>query len=114
MNKLLMALTLLLVSGCAGATIGNPQGKAGITQAEFSYSKDKGLHGKIISGREHERTELAVKSPEGVEVHYSADGTKAFEGQKVRAGVEKAVSAEVGSVLGSDVVKTIVAPVKLP
>lgn len=82
-----------LLSACAGALPGNPQGLAGINKGEFEYDPQTGkVSGEVIGGKESEAVKLSVKTPDGLEVTYSAKGVKAFDGQAVRAAVERAVS----------------------
>ena len=103
--KYVALMVIVVLAGCAGATPWNPQNNAGLTRASFSYDKDKALHGEIVSGREHEKTSLRIKSPDGLEVEYSADGTKAFEGQENRSKVEKKVSGDTQKALDMDILK---------
>ena len=106
MNRRIFAPAAILVlavvlSGCAGAVPWNDQTKAGLTVAEVEWCEsaetaDKYLCGaRIVDGKEKKDVTLTIRLPNKAEVHYSAQGVKAFPAHKVRAAVEEAISADV-------------------
>lgn len=101
MRHTIIALPLLL-SACAGALPWNTQSKAGITDAVVTWceskdaTKDKYVCGaRLTDGKEKTYIALKIDTPDGSHLKYTARDVKAFQGQQVRAAVEKAVSADV-------------------
>lgn len=95
MRAFIAALFAITLVGCAGAVPGNPQGYSGINHATFEYPTEEGtITGDIWGGKQQDTVAITIKHPSGVEVTYSASGTEAFEGQRIRGAVEKAVSAD--------------------
>jgi len=96
-NIALVFLLLPFLAACAGAIPGNQQGYAGINKAEIEFDENgKPEYALIVGGKENDSVSLNVKTPDGLEVQYSASGSKAFDGQAVRGAVEQAISADVG------------------
>ena len=93
------ALALVLLSGCAGAVPWNPQGYSGVNLVEAEFVVADGQSGpksiKVVGGKEQEAVSFKATLPDGTAVDYSASGVKAFDGQKLRAAVEDAVSDDV-------------------
>ena len=91
----------LALAACAGAMVGNPQGYAGITDAHVEVGTVKAEEKPYIKevrfrdGKEKQNVEITVKFEGGVPtITYKAEGVTAFDGQKVRAAVEQAVSSD--------------------
>lgn len=88
----------LILSACAGAVPWNPQGYSGINKGVIEFGPDgKPKRAEIIGGKEQTRLVLDADMQSG-KFHYEAVGVRAFDGQKVRAAVEQAVSADVRAV----------------
>jgi len=113
-------LALILFLAACGAIPGNEQVNAGITHAtvKVCQKKDGGVFvcaAEIIDGKEKQNVSLVIKNPVGWQVEYSANGVRAFEGQKIRGAVEDAISDDlkaaapgiVDSVMGA-IVKAVV------
>lgn len=104
MKKTLLAggATLALLSGCAGAVPWNPQGYSGINIVEAEFTVAEGQSGpkriRVVGGKEQEEVSFKASLPDGTAVAYSAMGVRAFDGQKIRAAVEQAVSDDVKAV----------------
>ena len=107
--KIIAVIALMLavagLTACAGATLGNPQGYAGITKADVDVGIAKQGEVPYIKsvtfwdGKEKQSIALTVEFLDGrPKVTYAATGVAAFDGQKVRAEIEKAVSADVKAV----------------
>lgn len=96
MRAFIAALFAITLVGCAGATPWtNPAQYAGINYATFEYPTEQGaITGTLYGGKEQGSVGITIRHPSGVEVEYTATDVKAFEGQKVRAAVEEAVSAD--------------------
>lgn len=95
MRAFIAALFAITLVGCAGAVPWSPQGYAGINHAEFTYPTEQGeIEGVVYGGKENDSVAITIKHPSGIEVTYSASGSKAFEGQSIRGAVEEAVSAD--------------------
>jgi hypothetical protein len=93
---LTLCLILPLLAACAGAIPGNQQGYAGINRAEIEFDEaGKPEYALIVGGKENDSVSLNVKTPDGLEVQYTASGSKAFDGQAVRGAVEQAISGDV-------------------
>ena len=96
------ASALVLLTGCAGAVPWNPQGYSGVNMVEAEFvvadgqSEPKSI--KVVGGKEQEAVSFKATLPDGTVVDYSASGVKAFDGQKLRAAVEDAVSDDVRAV----------------
>lgn len=95
-------ITSFILSGCAaGAVPWNPQGHAGIAEAEVTFcesrdgSKDRYIcSARVIDGKEREDVSLEVALPLKGTVRYRAAGVRAFDGQKAREAVETAISKD--------------------
>lgn len=96
------ALALVSLSGCAGAVPWNPQGYAGINMIEAEFVVADGESGpksiRVVGGKEQEAVSFKATLPDGTAVDYTASGVQAFDGQKLRAAVEDAVSDDVKAV----------------
>lgn len=91
----------LVLAGC-GAVPWNDQVAAGITTATVEWCHAGDPPAAYIcavefkDGKEKKNISLGVQMPGGVAVAYSAQGVQAFDGQAVRAAVEKAISGDLG------------------
>ena len=92
----------LLLTACAGAVPGSPQGHAGIARAKVEFCESaNGNHDRyvcaaeVVDGKERESVRLKVDLPLKGTVEYEAAGVRAFDGQEARAAVEQAVSDDV-------------------
>lgn len=102
----LAALLIAALGGCAGAVPGNEQGLAGVTDVRLEWcavGADKTDY-KLCNiawkdGKEKQSVHLAADIGKGT-VDYAATGVTAFDGQKVRGEVEKAVAEQVGQSVG--------------
>ena len=108
-NVLVLCAAAALVSalgGCAGAVPDNEQGLAGVTDVRLEWcpvgagSADYKLCNIAWKdGKEKQSVHLAADIGKGT-VDYAATGVAAFDGQKMRAEVEKAVAEQVGQSVG--------------
>ena len=107
--KLLTMLlaTSVLLSACAGAVPWNNQNNAGIVEIEIGYKKVSDAEGNegyqidkanIVDGKENGAVQVKFTLPDGTIFNYAADDVKAFDGQALRADVEKALSEQLGTV----------------
>lgn len=98
MRLLLVCAMALVLTACAGSANiwgHNPQSYSGVNYVTFEYPTEAGaITGTLYGGKEQDTVSITVLHPSGVEVTYSASGAKAFEGQEIRAAVEKAVSQD--------------------
>ena len=108
--------TLLL--GCAGAVPWNPQGYSGITKAVVEVGVLKPGETPFIKsvtftdGKEKQSIKLIVELVGGKpKLTYVAAGVLAFDGQKLRAAVEKAISRDVREASPA-IVDTIMSAIK--
>ncbi len=92
------ACAALALSACAGAVPWNPQGYAGINLVEAEFEVPENAAGptrlRILGGKEQESVAFKASLPDGTVVEYGAAGVGAFDGQRVRAAVEEAVSKD--------------------
>jgi len=101
---LISILTVITLSGCAGALPWNKQNYAGINEVSFSWCKANDgatympCNVKITNGKENGGIKFAFEMPDGTILNFSADDVKAFEGQNIRAKVEKAIAEQLGDV----------------
>lgn len=116
--KIIAAIAALMLAGCAGAAPWNPQGYSGITKAEVEVGVLKAGEVPYIksvtfwNGKEYGSVALTVEFLDGKpKVVYAASGVTAFDGQKVRAAIEKAVSADLKATAPA-IVDTIMDAVK--
>jgi len=103
-----IALTL---SGCAGAVPWNKQNYAGMEEWSVEYVVPDGEGGiervHYINGKEAASSEIKIALADGTILNFAGDGIMAFQGQSLRADVEKAVSEQLGEV-GPGVVDAII------
>ncbi len=81
---------LVILSGCAGTSNQTYNG-----QTVGRYSNADGTTIEIISARESDTVEFDLDVSKG-KASYKATGVKAFEGQAIRAEVEKVLTEEYG------------------
>ncbi|MEE9395243.1 MAG: hypothetical protein V3W41_22350 [Planctomycetota bacterium] len=112
------ALVALALNACAGAVPWNPQGHAGMTEVAVKWCGEGADRAackfKVMDGKEKGQVSFEVEfTPDGTIMNYAATDEKAFEGQAIRADVEKAVAAEVTKAMPSivDAVKAAIAGV---
>jgi len=95
-----LASLCALLAGCAGAVPWNPQGYAGINQAEIT-STCEGSESwcpesvTLTGGKEQGEVSVSFTTPNGTSVKYTASEVQAFDGQTVRAQVEQQISEDV-------------------
>jgi len=118
MKKIAAIIVALLLAGCAGVVPWNPQGYSGITKADVEVGVAKAGEVPYIksvtfwNGKEFGSVALTVEFLDGKpKVTYTAAGVTAFDGQRVRAAVEKAVSDDVRATAPA-IVDTIMDAVK--
>lgn len=101
---LVCILTTIVLSGCAGAVPWNKQNYAGINEVSFSWCKANDgktympCNVKITNGKENGGIKFSFEMPDGTILNFSADDVRAFEGQSIRANVEKAIAEQLGDV----------------
>jgi len=102
MRGAFVTVMTVMLSGCAGAVPWNPQGYSGITKAVVEIGVLKPGEVPFIKsvtftdGKEKQSIKLFVELVDGKpKLTYTAAGVLAFDGQKLRAAVEKAVSEDV-------------------
>ena len=77
---------------------------AGITRASLAFPSCDGTNlpkFELVNGKEYGSVAMDAKLPTGAEFHYRASAVSAFDGQRVRAEVEKAVAKELGDLAPS-------------
>lgn len=91
---------VLVLSSCTGATWWNDQNKAGSESIVIDYFEASHTIKKVEYNhwKETESSTALVWLADGTRIELEAKGTKAFEGQALRAQVEKAIAKEVGTV----------------
>lgn len=102
MRKLLVLSSFLILVGCSANQY------AGINHAKADFN-DNGQLQEIVfyGGKESGEVTLKVPLPGGAVAEFTGKDVRAFEGQAVRAEVEKAI-AEAGAQIAPDVVNAIV------
>lgn len=97
----------LMLPACAGGWIGGPQQHAGIETLRVKYelaTLADGSESPYIkdvyyrSGKETNMAQLVFELPDGTKLNFDTDLAKAFEGQALRAEVERVVAEQVGDV----------------
>jgi hypothetical protein len=84
---LMAAALLLFLSACETAN------HAGINHAKVEFTEGGALKAaEVWGGKESDSVELRFEHPDGLKAHYRAVGNKAFEGQRIRAEVHKALA----------------------
>jgi len=101
MRLIIAIIALVSVSAC-GAVPWNKQQYAGINSVKFEWCKIDGsylpCHVRIIDGKEQGAIDFKFQMPDGTILNFAADNVKAFEGQRLRAEVEKAIAEQLGEV----------------
>lgn len=96
MRTIIIAAALLLTA-CAGAVPGNPQGYAGITKVNVEFEVVDGnpvlSRASWTDGKDKQDISLKVDLSKGV-LTYKAGGVKGVDAIALRAAVEQAVSAD--------------------
>lgn len=112
-----LAVGLLFLLSACGALGANKQQYAGINQVVIETGPGCGVNPlqdesrtcdlKMIDGKEKGTVKVKVTLADGTLYEYEASDEKAFEGQKTRAEVDKAVVDEVGKIVdkAADLVK---------
>jgi hypothetical protein len=86
----------LLLSACAGAIDGNPQGYAGINHGQVEFFESGGPKQiTVYGGKESGTVRLSGVLPDGTTFEYEAFDNLAFKGQDIRGAVERAISQDV-------------------
>jgi len=105
-SNVLALCAVAALAGCAGAVPGNEQGLAGVTDVRLEWcaigaekSDYRLCNIAWKDGKEKQSVHLAADIGKGT-VDYAATGVAAFDGQKMRAEVEKAVAEQVGQSVG--------------
>ena len=111
----------LSLAGCAGAVPWNDQNDVGIAKLHLQFEPMRDATGNVIgstltdafyiNGKEGEAVKLAADIGKGT-ISYEAGKIAAFDGQKLRAAVEMAVSQNVADVTPSVVAAIIQAVMK--
>jgi len=101
--------------GCAGAVPWNKQNYAGIEFWEVDYEQNDGGQFQIsnvtyINGKEAGSSEIKIALADGTILNFAGDDILAFEGQEIRANVERAVAEQLGEV-APGVVDAIIAAI---
>jgi len=103
MKFIIGIIALLFISAC-GSVPWNKQQYAGLNSVHFSWCKaEEGstylpCKVRIIDGKEQGSIDFKFQMPDGTILNFTADNVKAFEGQALRAEVEKAVAEQIGEV----------------
>lgn len=93
-NMLLLLAAAVSLAACAGAVSGNLQGCAGITHVDARWAPDGALERvEVCQGKAGESFDVEADLQAGT-VKWQGKGVLAFDGHKMRAEVEKAVSAD--------------------
>lgn len=97
---LICILTMVALSGCAGALPWNDQNKAGSESVSIQYfeSSQKVKSVTYEHWKETEASTALIWLADGTRIELEAKGTKAFDAIRQRAGVEKAVMDQIGEV----------------
>lgn len=108
-----MALTL---SACAGAIPWNKQNNAGLSDVRVDWTEVEQADGqgqgtavtgfRVIDGKERGAVSFEVEFSDGTVLNYASTDEKAFEGQALRADIEKVIAEQIGEV-GPGVVDAI-------
>ncbi len=111
------AMAIIAISGCAGAVPWNKQNYAGIEEWSVEYVVAKGESGiervHYINAKEAASSEIKIALADGTILNFAGDGITAFQGQAIRADVEKAVAAELGDIspeIINSIIDAIVGP----
>lgn len=97
------SLILLAMTGCATLGAESAQGRAGVTDVEVRWCEradgsDRYLCGaRWVDGKERQDVSLTLDLPDGGKLRYAASGVAAFDGQRLRAEVERALVEQVGA-----------------
>lgn len=95
---LALGLVLLSLSGCAGALPWNDQNAAGMEKWSVTY-KDGAINKvQYINGKEAGASDIVIQLADGTVLNFTGSDIKAFQGQELRASVEKAIAEQLGSV----------------
>jgi len=107
----MIGMVMLLVSGCAGAVPWNKQNYAGLEEWSVEYAVPDDRQGiervHYINGKEAAASEIKIALSDGTILNFAGDGIMAFQGQALRADVERAVSEQLGEV-GPGVIDAII------
>lgn len=97
-NAAFAAVTLIFVALILGACSANQY--SGINYSEADFVNDGQIKNiKFYGGKESGKVKLTVKLPNGAEATFEGEDVKAFDGQAVRAEVEKAQIEIVGKIV---------------
>ena len=102
--SIFVVVTMLVLSGCAGALPWNKQNYAGINEVHFKWCEnDKtgeymACDVMIVDAKENGAIQFKFTMPDGTVLEFAADDVKAFPGQALRADVEKAIAEQFGDV----------------
>ena len=115
MKKLLSlfcwAMAAIILSGCAGAVPWNKQNYAGVEEWSVEYVIADGESGlkrvHYINAKEAAASEIKIALNDGTILNFAGDGITAFQGQAIRADVEKAVAEQLGDV-SPEIVNSII------
>jgi len=106
---------LISMTACAGALPWNKQNYAGINSVHFKWCEAGENYlpcdVEIINGKEYGAIEFKFAMPDGSILNFAADDVRAFEGQALRAEVEKLIVEQVGDV-SKDVLDAIMSLVE--
>lgn len=107
MKFIFATLAALALSACAGAVPWNDQSCAGITTVDVKWSEQGAIERvQVCQGKEGESFDVDVDMTKKT-ASWHGKGVRAFDGQRVRAAVEEAVSEDVKSA-APGIVETIV------
>lgn len=121
MRIVIIAALALLLGGCS--VFDSKQEYAGVTSWDFNYCKvdiddateDQKICGvEVLDGKERGSVQLDFVLPDGTIMNYLANDEAAFEGQRIRAEVEKAFADAIANTLPSMVDAAIKALVPVP
>lgn len=107
----MIGLVMLSLSGCAGAVPWNKQNYAGVEEWSVEYVVADGESGlklvHYINAKEAAASEIKIVLNDGTILNFAGDGITAFQGQAIRADVEKAVAEQLGDV-SPEIVNSII------
>ena len=100
----------LVLGACTFNPLDNQQVVAGVTDVEIAFTPEGGIsHVRWRDGKEKDAVAVNTTLPGGVEFSYSASDVVAFDGQRIRGEVEKALAR---ADAGPEVVDALVDAIK--
>ncbi len=98
LSMLCLGFAMIVLSGCAGAVPWNKQNYAGIEEWSVDYNDGAIERVHYINGKEASGSQIKIHLSDGTILNFYGNDIKAFEGQGMRAAVEKALAEQLGEV----------------